>query len=235
MPADNQQEEFCQRVCSFVKYKRVHKEISKELLDHIEDHVDYLIEQGISKEEAERQAIEAMGDPEEIGRELDKQHRPLLGWILGITNVIKVVGIMYCLGVILFTGLIVLISFSPIGSSYDKEHVLYTENLNQKQKAGAITYKLKKIIVMDDSTILVRYNTYSDNIDGIFRGWSHPGLAVYDAEDNRYYGGGSRSGGIVSKHEMRVRNFPLNEGKITLKAHTYYGDLVFTIPLKGVK
>lgn len=234
MPLDNQKDEFSKRVCSFVKYKRAHKEISEELENHIEDRMEYLMEQGISKEEAEKQAVEAMGDPEEIGRELDKQHRPLLGWILNITSFIKVVGIMYCLGVLFLAVWIILISFSPMGWSYDKEHVLYMENINQKQKMGPITYKLKKIIVMDDKRVLIRYNTYVDNIDGMFRGWSHPGLGAYDEEGNPYHGGGSSSGGIFSRHQDVLEDVDLSQENIILKRETYHGEVVFKIPLKGV-
>jgi len=235
MPLDNQREEFCKKVCSFVRYKRAHKEISQELENHIEDHMEYLMEQGMSKEEAQVQAVEAMGNPEEIGKELDKQHRPLLGWILNLTNIFKVVGIIYCLGALFLMVWIILISFGPMGWSYDKEHVLYMENLNQKQKMGSVTYKLKKIIVMDDNTVLIRYNTYVDNIDGMFRGWSHPGLSAYDEEGNPYHGGGSSSAGIFSKHQREIENVDLSQESIILKRETYHGDVVFKIPLKGVK
>jgi len=236
MPLDNQREEFCKRVCAFVKYKRAHKEISQELENHIEDHMEYLMELGLSKEEAEIQSVEAMGNPEEIGKELDKQHRPLLGWVLNLTSIFKVIGIIYCLWALFILGWIIIISL-PVGSGFtiDKEHVLYTENLNEKQKAGAVTYQLKKLIVMDNNTLFIRYNSYSDSIDSIFRGWSHPTLRPYDEEGNPYHGGGRGSGVIISRHQQEVENFDLGKETIILKAETYYGDIVFKIPIKGVK
>ena len=47
---------------------RERDEIRAELLDHLSDHRDLLMEYGMEELEAERRAIEAMGDPEEIGR-----------------------------------------------------------------------------------------------------------------------------------------------------------------------
>lgn len=67
---------FCDRVCSYIDHataeERIH--ISRELCDHIDDHAQALMDLGRSKEEAETAALAAMGDPEEIGKELNKEY-----------------------------------------------------------------------------------------------------------------------------------------------------------------
>lgn len=75
------------KFCSEVSARVIHAtadekiEIERELRDHIEDHTQALVELGYSEEEAREKAIEAMGDPEEIGRELNKEY-PVLWLIL---------------------------------------------------------------------------------------------------------------------------------------------------------
>lgn len=71
--------EFITRVLKEVRFRPDHKSISQELADHIEDRADWFCEQGMSQEEAEAKAVLAMGEPSDIGRELNRVHKPLLG------------------------------------------------------------------------------------------------------------------------------------------------------------
>ena len=45
-----------------------------ELDGHIQDHMEALLDLGYDRELAEQRTMERMGDPEEVGRELDKQY-----------------------------------------------------------------------------------------------------------------------------------------------------------------
>ena len=58
----------------------------QELLDHMEDHMDTLLAAGFSREEAERQAIAAMGDPEETAKLLRRAHQPVLTRLFQISR-----------------------------------------------------------------------------------------------------------------------------------------------------
>ena len=49
---------------------------------HIEDAKEDFINKGMEKHEAEKKAVKAMGNPEEIGKELNKVHRQKLDWKL---------------------------------------------------------------------------------------------------------------------------------------------------------
>ena len=57
----------------------------------------------ISREEAERRAIAAMGDPEEIGEALNREHSPLLGWLWLISKWLMVGLTVLLLGVLLLS------------------------------------------------------------------------------------------------------------------------------------
>lgn len=75
-------EQFCGHVCAFVRFSPDHAAITAELTAHLEDHRDALLElhPGLTPEEAEEAAVQAMGDPEELGRALNESHSPLFGW-----------------------------------------------------------------------------------------------------------------------------------------------------------
>lgn len=56
--------------------------VRRELDGHIEDHMEALRELGYDEALAQERTMAAMGDPEEVGRELEKQY-PLRWLILG--------------------------------------------------------------------------------------------------------------------------------------------------------
>lgn len=78
---------YCSAVCVMVRWKRYHAPITYELTAHMEDHADYLIAKGMEPDEAAAHAVAAMGDPYEIGKELDKLHSP---WYPRLTRVFTV-------------------------------------------------------------------------------------------------------------------------------------------------
>ena len=74
----------------------------QELRDHILDHKEALLAAGFSREEAERQAIAAMGDPEETAKLLQKAHQPILTRLLQICRATAIL----LAGLLLLTALI---------------------------------------------------------------------------------------------------------------------------------
>lgn len=55
--------------------------ILSELRDHVEDHAAFLVEGGGDPAEAQERAVEAMGDPVEVGKALDAQFSPFWLWL----------------------------------------------------------------------------------------------------------------------------------------------------------
>ena len=76
--------EFLNDVCKQIRYKPIRNEIAKELEGHITDLKENYIEKGIDEKEAEKEAILQMGNAEEIGKKLNKIHKPKFNWILCI-------------------------------------------------------------------------------------------------------------------------------------------------------
>lgn len=72
-------ETFCAAVCAKVRWPFARWDITQELTGHLQDHAASLEEKGLSPEEAQSQAVAAMGDPAELGRALNRVHSPPLG------------------------------------------------------------------------------------------------------------------------------------------------------------
>lgn len=85
--------EFLNNVCEQIKYKPIREEIAKELENHIEESKENYIKEGMEEKVAEEKAIKQMGEAEEIGKGLNKIHRPKLDWKL-----LLIVGILLCFG-----------------------------------------------------------------------------------------------------------------------------------------
>ena len=63
-----------------IRWKRARPVVAQELERHLEDQRDAFAAEGKSPEEAERLAVEEMGDPVAVGTELDRVHRPRPQW-----------------------------------------------------------------------------------------------------------------------------------------------------------
>lgn len=74
--------DFCKQVLAQVHHATPKEKdsIQEELLNHLMDHAEELEEAGYSQKDANAQALSAMGNPEEIGIELNKQYP--LGWLV---------------------------------------------------------------------------------------------------------------------------------------------------------
>lgn len=121
-------EEFCDRVCAQVQYVPARDAIRRELLGHMEDHAAVLQELGVPEEEAMQEAVAAMGDASEIGRELNEQHKPFWGRLL--------LGLRIAL-VILSVVIIIIASMTEYSDVWNiGHHFYYRDTLNLKYVEG---------------------------------------------------------------------------------------------------
>ncbi len=96
---DNKISSFLDNVCIHINCKSLHKDIREELTNHIIELRDRYLRQGSTEETALDMAIASMGDCDEIGSRLNKQHKPQTEWsIIILTAIIAIIG-----GIIMFT------------------------------------------------------------------------------------------------------------------------------------
>lgn len=74
--------EFLNNVCEKIRYKPIRNEIANELKNHIEEQKENYIQEGMKETEAEEKAVEQMGNAKELGKDLNKIHKPKLDWKL---------------------------------------------------------------------------------------------------------------------------------------------------------
>ena len=91
--------EFLNSVCEQIKYKPIRESIAEELKSHIDESKKNYIQEGLEERIAEEKAIKQMGEAQEIGKKLNKIHKPKLDWKL-----ILILIILLC-----FSGLVVFI------------------------------------------------------------------------------------------------------------------------------
>ena len=103
MPVEHGFLRWCDTVTDQVRFKPDRKAIAKELAAHYEDHVRDLERLDYPLKLAKQRALLAMGDPEEVGRGLDRVHKPWLGWLwkisrwlLAIAGLLLVWSVMIC-------------------------------------------------------------------------------------------------------------------------------------------
>ena len=95
------EESYIRDVVEQIRCVRARDGIAKELSDHIEDQTAAYEEKGVTHEEAVRKAVQEMGDPVEVGVELDRIHRPQTDYkLIGMAFLFHIAGffIIYQVG-----------------------------------------------------------------------------------------------------------------------------------------
>ncbi|PRD10872.1 cell division protein FtsW [Bacillus sp. MYb56] len=75
-------ERFVSEVTNHIKSKEAKSFVATELDFHLKQAKSTWIEKGLSEEVAENKAVEQMGSPIKLGRELNKLHKPKVDWFL---------------------------------------------------------------------------------------------------------------------------------------------------------
>lgn len=93
MPERKTIQEYLTAVEEQIRWKRARPVVTRELERHLEDQRDAFAAEGNAPEEAERLAVEEMGDPVAVGTELDRIHRPKPQWgMLALTMLLALAG-----------------------------------------------------------------------------------------------------------------------------------------------
>ena len=80
MPGPETIRDYLDTAAAQIRWKRARTVVVRELETHLEDQRNEFQAEGHSPEEAERLAVEEMGDPVAVGTDLDRLHRPKSQW-----------------------------------------------------------------------------------------------------------------------------------------------------------
>ena len=202
-------ERYLDQVTNCVVFRYDRADIREELLAHLEDHAQCLMEEGLSKEEAAKEALLAMGDAKEVGEALNKEHNPVLGWIYRISRWVLGLLIVLNLPTVLAVVLMILMTAGQVLMGYDEPRteeygaVVWEMDPDVKGKSYQTHFTVDYVRRYEDGTIQVGYRSWNDLFPPS-QGWS---LSLsYEMEDGeRVFGGGSLSSGLISYGEDRLR------------------------------
>lgn len=82
---------YIKQVLRHVKLFVDHRSIKRELKSHINDLIEEHNWQSLSNDDLNKRIIEEMGNPDEIGKELNKIHHPIIGYVWIITRTMFIV------------------------------------------------------------------------------------------------------------------------------------------------
>ncbi|MHB8156441.1 MAG: permease prefix domain 1-containing protein [Desulfocucumaceae bacterium] len=82
-------------VCSQIRFGEIHREIKLEFKSHFQDIIEEYRFEGLSENEAVSRAINQMGSPEVVGKQLNRIHKPRPEW-----SILSLSFLMACLGLL---------------------------------------------------------------------------------------------------------------------------------------
>lgn len=223
--------EFLNDVLFYVKFPFGKNDIRLELENHILDKIDEYEEEGYDRETAEQLAINDMGDSEEIGRELNKEHNPFLGWVLVVSNVLVGIFLMLSIVVVVFP-VIGNLGGRNLVSQIPKEDIAYQIDIDETIKIDDTVIHFTNVIYEKNQVMNIFYEYYDTRLWGT--GWSIGGLGeIKDNLGNTYFAGsGSNTGGFKTKAWRSVENFSKDADTLIIDYDFYNRKHRVEIPLK---
>lgn len=192
---------FLDRVVQHVRFRPDRGAVRRELAGHLDDSAAALQQaEGMDAETAYAQAVENMGDPDEIGRALDRAHNTVGNWTWFVS---KVLCILVCvlLGAPMAIGTVVSAGMSVYSMvDYSKENVEFEApvdtwvDVGETLKLGPKRVTIDWVARLENGDVCVRYHSYS--IGRAAWGVSSPEILVND--DMYYNGSGASYGGIIT-------------------------------------
>ena len=231
MPLLNK-ERFLQEVISQIKFRYDRDTIKKELEAHISDKTEYYLEQGYNRNEAEELSVNDMGDAKIIGKELNKQHNPLLGWIWSISNVLLFISILmslYFLGAPLMHALF---SGNPL-KDFPESEIVYKIDIDERVQIDDRVIHFTNVIYDKNGDMNIFYKIY--NKKPWKGGWNSGYIGeVGDNLGNTYFtGSGYSSEGIITRGRKNVNDFSKEADTLIINYDLYNRSFRVEIPLKA--
>jgi hypothetical protein len=185
---------FLDAVCARVRFRPVREGIKAELRGHMEDRTEALVAQGIPEPEAMAQAVAAMGDPAEVGKELDKAHPCFWSYLYLFLKPVTILVCVLVFGPCLVVSAVMAYHMAVPMPVYDSESALvrYAEP-NLRLTIGDHHITIPKVYQLENGTVHVEY---TDLICPV-RAYSHS-VDIRAMDENGDWSGGGGEASISS-------------------------------------
>ena len=213
-------------------------EIRKELNDHMDDMYEDMIENGVSEKDAVRLVVEYMGDSAEIGKELDKEHKPWIGWLWIATRFVAVMLFVMVIGEAVSFG-VSAAGFIFDDNEYSSDGMLvYEMDIDESFRLDDDTITLDKIWYYDNGDMVVKYKRIRDfGSNAVDWSFGLHAASFTDENGTQYLGGGGYSRGSVLGDTgfLTINDFPYESDMLILD-YNYNGRKMYAeIPLREAK
>ena len=242
-------DDWCYHAVAQIRFKPDRQMVFEELKAHLEDSYDHFLAQGYPAERAQRLAMEAMGDPEEIAPQLGAIHKPWLGYIYRLVKWITIPACIWAVFLLVsFTGshIHALISTANYDSLREEGQGGYYCQPNVTDSSDGYQFKVTEAAVNNrgDTLYVELQNTYwpwlpEPGIANYF--WAVDDLGnyyacrrdvMYDDVPKVSYQGGFYSQGFGSSN-LKITHFDSNAQWIELHYDRDGRDIVLRIDLTG--
>ncbi len=153
-------ERYLNDVVSHVRFAFDRRKIRQELAEHMEDLYEDLLSQDIDEEQATELTVDYMGDSAELGKELDKVHNPVLGYVWLTLGIICIVVAAKTAFGLLDTGIGIAKGYFAEVRPASASEVVYTISLDVEKKVYDYTLYIDKIVYYEDGMMEVDYATW---------------------------------------------------------------------------
>lgn len=126
--------------------------IAEEIRDHIECQIADNLSEGMTSEEAEKNAVADMGDPVEVGISLDRIHKPKIAWRL-----LVIVGILSLLGILIQQSILRQPGYQELETWRQEVYRYTTEGF---VSCIVIGFLLMCVIYFLDYTLIAKYSRF---------------------------------------------------------------------------
>ena len=87
--------EYMSELTGQIRSKKARQEVAREIQNHIEDQAKAYENEGRTRDEALKEAVRQMGNPVEVGIDMDRIHRPRNNWmVLGLAVLLSLAGLL---------------------------------------------------------------------------------------------------------------------------------------------
>ncbi len=231
-------DDFLDMTVKHVKFSFDRGDIRKELSEHMEDMYEDMLSEGVSEDEARHRAVEYMGDAEEIGKELNKEHKPWIGWLWIATRFVAVMLFVAVIGEAASFG-VSAFSFIFDDNEYSSDgKLVYEMELDESFRLDDDTVTLEELKYYDNGDMVVKYKRVRDfGSDAVDWSFSLHAASFTDENGTRFLGGGGYSRGSVLGDVgfLTINDFPY-ESDMLIFDYNYNGRLMYAeIPLYKAK
>ena len=154
-------DKFIQNVLSHIANPFVLGKISRELSNHLEDSIKTYVERGYNQSDAEDKAIEAMGDPAELGKSLNHIH-PLY---IDLFSVLSKITAAVAVWVVIF--MIVVPNVSKINDKYQGKKDLNMKLSQEIYPKYPYSKKLELEFDVINTTYIVKEFRFNEENEGL--------------------------------------------------------------------